>query len=53
MEKCLFSLESDDAISQFRASNFKPVPDFRAVISDFDKSGRIHPVMTEENREFS
>lgn len=37
MEKCLFSLESDDAISQFRASNFKPVPDFRAVISDFDK----------------
>lgn len=37
MEKCLFSKESDDAISQFRASNFKPVPDFRAVISDFDK----------------
>ena len=37
MEKCLFSKESDDAISQFRASNFKPVPNFRAVISDFDK----------------
>jgi hypothetical protein len=37
MEKCLFSKESDDAISQFRASNFKPVPDFKAVISDFDK----------------
>jgi hypothetical protein len=37
MEKCLFSKESDDAISQFRASNFKPVPDFKVVISDFDK----------------
>jgi hypothetical protein len=37
MEKCLFSKESDDAISQFRANNFKPVPNFRAVISDFDK----------------
>ena len=37
MKKCLFSAESDDAISQFRASNFKPVPDFTSVISDFDK----------------
>ena len=37
MEKCLFSKESDDAISEFRASNFRPIPDYKAVISDFDK----------------
>ena len=37
MKKYLFSAESDDAISQFRASNFTPVPEFRSVISDFDK----------------
>jgi hypothetical protein len=37
MEKCLFSKESDDAISEFRASNFRPISDYKAVISDFDK----------------
>lgn len=36
MVKCLYSFESDNAISQFRASNFKPVPEFKSVISDFD-----------------
>ncbi len=37
MDKCLFSLDVEESVSLFRASEFKPVSEFRNVISDFDK----------------